>query len=143
MRETVDEDQAYTLNDHVTVTTDMEIDEALSVAEDDLQNYQEATRAHDADKWEKSYDDELKSIQHHNVWVLIPQSEVPAGCCVLGCCTVFLQKHDESNEVSHHKTRIVTRRFSQIEGIDYKETFVPVAWLESVCTILALAASMD
>ena len=39
--------------------------------------------------------------------------------------------------------RIVAKGFSQIEGIDYKETFAPVARLESVRTVLSLAASMD
>ena len=90
-----------------------------------------------------NYDDEIESIRHHNVWKLIPQSEVPAGRCILGCCTVFLQKRDENNNVSHHKTRIVAKGFSQIEGIDYKETFTPVAHLESVRAVLSLAASMD
>ena len=56
---------------------------------------------------------------------------------------VFLQKWDENNNVSCHKTRIVAKGFSQIEGIDYKETFTPVTCLESVRAVLSLAASMD
>ena len=82
-------------------------------------------------------------MHRHNVWKLIPRSEVPTGCCILGCRTVFLWKWNEDNEVFHHKTRIVAKGFSQIEGIDYKETFAPVARLESVRTVLSLAASMD
>ena len=56
---------------------------------------------------------------------------------------MFLKKHDENNAVSQHKMRIVMRGFSQIEGIDYKDTIAPVAQLESVCTILGLTTSMD
>ena len=41
------------------------------------------------------------------------------------------------------KTRIVAKGYSQIEGIDYTNTFAPVACLESVQTVLGLAASMD
>ena len=79
----------------------------------------------------------------HKVWKLIPHSEVPASHHILGCHTVFLCKQDEHNSDYHHKTRIVAKGFCQIEGIDYKEMFVPVACLESVRIVLSLAASMD
>ena len=82
-------------------------------------------------------------MDHHKVWKLIPCSEVPASHHILGCCTVFLRKRDEHNDVYRHKTRIVAKGFSHIKGIDYKEMFVPVAHLELVRTVLALAASMD
>ena len=90
MRERVDENQAHMLDDHITVATNVEVNETLGVAEDDPQNYHEAKQAYDAEKWEMCYNDELRSIQHHNEWTLMPWSEVPTGRCILGCCTVFL-----------------------------------------------------
>ena len=90
MRERVDKNQAHMLDDHITVVTNAEVNETLGVVEDDPQNYQEAKQAYDAEKWETSYNDRLRSIQCHNVWTLMPWLEVLTGCCVLGCHTVFL-----------------------------------------------------
>lgn len=126
MRGRTNEDGIYMLHDHMTVATNMEVDETLGIMEDDPQNYCEARQVYDAEKWKKSYDDELRSIYCHNVWTLMSQSEVPIGHHVLGCHTVFLQKHDKNNIFSQHKIRIVMKGFSQVEGIDYKETFAPV-----------------
>ena len=90
MRERVDENRAHMLDNHITVATDAEVNETLGVVEDDPQNYHEAKQAYDTEKWETSYDDKLRSIQRHNVWTLMPWSEVPTGRRVLGCRTVFL-----------------------------------------------------
>ena len=65
-------EQIHTLDDHITAATDTEMDEVLCVSEDDPRNYNEAKQAHDAEKWETGYDDELKSMHHHNVWTLVP-----------------------------------------------------------------------
>ena len=62
MRERVDENRAHMLDDHITVATNAEINETLGVAEDDPWNYREAKQAYDVEKWEMSYDDELRSI---------------------------------------------------------------------------------
>ena len=62
MRERVDENQAHMLDDHITVATDTEVNGTLGVAEDDPWNYHEAKQAYDAEKWETSYDDKLRSI---------------------------------------------------------------------------------
>ena len=134
---------ANALEDTTPVVTDKEVNEMLGVAEDDPQNYQEATQAYDAAEWETSYDDELESMKHHGVWTLIPRSEIPEGCHILGSRTIFLCKRDENNNVSRHKTRIVAKGYSQIEGIDYTDTFSPIAHLESVRTVLDIAASLD
>ena len=90
MRERVDENQAHMLDDHITVVTDAEVNETLGVAEDDTWSYHKAKQAYDVEKWETSYSNELRSIQCHNVWTLMPWSEVPTGCHILGYRTVFL-----------------------------------------------------
>ena len=46
------------------------------MAENDLRNYGEAAKAHDAVEWEKSYDDELQSMDCHKVWELIPYYKI-------------------------------------------------------------------
>jgi hypothetical protein len=51
-------------------------------------------------------------------------------------------KHATDGSVEKYKARFVARGFSQVEGIDYEETFAPVARYTSIHTIIALATSM-
>ena len=55
------------LDNHITVATNVEVNEILGVAENDPQNYHEVKQAYDVEKWEMSYDNKLRSIQCHNV----------------------------------------------------------------------------
>jgi Reverse transcriptase (RNA-dependent DNA polymerase) len=125
------------------VARDTEVDDFLGLAEDDPRTYREATQAYDASDWETSYDDELKSMKQHRVWTLIPHTDVPQGRRILGSWTVFLRKRNEHNEVTRCKTRIVAKGYSQVDGIDYTDTFAPMARLESVRTVLSIVASLD
>ena len=55
---------------------------------------------------------------------------------------IYKIKHVADGSVEKYKARFVARGFSQVEGIDYEETFAPVARYTSIRTIIALAASM-
>jgi hypothetical protein len=55
---------------------------------------------------------------------------------------IYKIKHAIDGSVKEYKARFVARGFSQVEGVDYDETFAPVARYTSICTIIALAASM-
>jgi hypothetical protein len=55
---------------------------------------------------------------------------------------IYKIKHATDGSVKEYKARFVARGFSQVEGVDYDETFAPVARYTSICTIIALAASM-
>jgi hypothetical protein len=56
---------------------------------------------------------------------------------------VFKIKHGVDGEVEHYKARLVARGFTQTFGVDYNETFTPVAKFVSIHYILALAAIED
>ena len=133
---------AHTFNDIVTITLEKEVNKFLGVAEDDPCTYHEAAHAYDAEKWEMSYDDKLASMCHHGIWTLYT-THLLKGCKILGIFTVFLNKNDKHNNVCQWKTRIVAKGYSQIEGVDYTNTFAPMAHLKSVPTVLGLVASMD
>jgi hypothetical protein len=60
---------------------------------------------------------------------------------VIGTKWVFKSKQREDGEVVRNKTRIVTQGFSQMEGLDFGETFAPVAHLEAIKILLAFAVS--
>jgi hypothetical protein len=60
---------------------------------------------------------------------------------VIGTKWVFKNKHGEDGEVMRNKDRLVTQWYSQVEGLDFGETFAPVAHLEAIRILLAFATS--
>ena len=64
----------------------------------------------------------------------------PIDCSVIGTKWVFRYKLDESDMVSRNKTRLVTQGYNQEEGINFDETFTPIARLEAIRMFLAYAS---
>ncbi|KAK1629283.1 hypothetical protein QYE76_003598 [Lolium multiflorum] len=82
--------------------------------------------------------DELNNFKRNKVWTLV---EKPKECRnVIGTKWIFKNKQDEFGIVVRNKERLVAQGFSQIEGIDFEETYAPVARLESICILLAYAS---
>ncbi|WVZ89716.1 LOW QUALITY PROTEIN: hypothetical protein U9M48_036082 [Paspalum notatum var. saurae] len=67
--------------------------------------------------------------------------EPPLNCRPIGTKWVFKNKQGENGMVVRNKARLVAQGFCQKEGIDYEETFAPVARLEAIRILLAFAAS--
>ena len=65
------------------------------------------------------------------------------GKKVVGSKWIYKVKHAADGSVEKYKARFVAKGFSQKEGIDYEETFAPVARYSSIQTIISLAAEMD
>jgi hypothetical protein len=57
------------------------------------------------------------------------------------CKWVYRTKYASDGSVERHKARLVSKEFSQVEGIDYNETFSPVAKMNSIFLVLSLVAS--
>jgi hypothetical protein len=80
---------------------------------------------------------ELNNFKHNNVWVLV---EKPKECRNdIGTNWIFKNKQDERGIVVGNKERLLAQGFSQVEGIDFRETYAPVARLESIHILLAYA----
>ncbi|WVZ97328.1 hypothetical protein U9M48_042876 [Paspalum notatum var. saurae] len=88
--------------------------------------------------WRKAMLDEMTSIEANGTWELV---DPPLRQRPIGLKWVFKAKKDATGIVTKHKARLVAKGYVQRQGIDYDEVFAPVARLESVRLLLALAAS--
>jgi hypothetical protein len=122
--------------------SDMEPLYALSadVGVDEPINYSDAMKRSDAKQWEKAAQDEYNSIQAAGTWSLVA---LPAGRKAIGCKWIFKIKYKANGSIERHKGRLVAKGYSQKEGLDFNETFAPVAKFASIRSLLALAASYD
>ncbi|CAM9000318.1 unnamed protein product [Rhodiola kirilowii] len=73
--------------------------------------------------------EELKEFTRNNVWDLVPR---PEGVNVIGTKWIFKNKSDEKGNITRNNARLVAQGYTQIGGIDFDETFAPVARLEVV-----------
>ena len=87
--------------------------------------------------WVDAMVEEYDSIVRKSAWEIVPR---PVGKSVVGSRWIYKVKQAVDGSVKNYKARVVARGFSQIEGIDYKETFAPVARYSSIWTILAFLA---
>jgi hypothetical protein len=82
--------------------------------------------------------EELGNFERNQVWELV---DPPPGCKPIGKKWVWKNKEGEKGEVVRNKSRLVTQGFSQKEGINYEETFAPVARLEAIRFLLAFSVA--
>nr|GEX09434.1 retrovirus-related Pol polyprotein from transposon TNT 1-94 [Tanacetum cinerariifolium] len=87
--------------------------------------------------WIESMQEELHQFIRLDVWELVPS---PDGIKPLTLKWLLKNKHDEENTVTRNKTRLVVRGYRQEEGIDFEESFAPVARMEAIRIFLAYAA---
>ena len=100
-------------------------------------NVEEALTDND---WIIAMEEELNQFERNQVWDLVPR---PNNHPVIGSKWVFRNKLDESGIIVRNKARLVAKGYNQEEGIDYDETYAPVARLEAIRVLLAFACLMD
>ena len=100
----------------------------------------EAQNRKDAELWREAAKKELTSIKANVTWDLV---ELPAGRSAIDSKWVFKIKRDATGNVERYKARLVARGFMQRYGVDFAETFAPVAKFASIRVVLAIAAVED
>ena len=83
--------------------------------------FEEASQHH---VWRDAMMDEYHSIMKNDVWEIVPR---PKGKSMVTSRWLYKLKHAANGSVEKYKARFVARGFSQVEGVDYDETFAPVA----------------
>ncbi|XP_059075169.1 uncharacterized protein LOC131875152 [Cryptomeria japonica] len=76
--------------------------------------------------------EEISQIEKNKTWELVPR---PTNKNVIGAKWVFRNKLDENGKVARNKARLVCKGYSLIEGIDYDETFAPMASIEAIMLV--------
>lgn len=96
-----------------------------------------AINSPEADNWIETMQEELHSLQQNHTWDLERRSFSNR------CRWIFKVKSSPASNKICLKARLVAKGYSQVEGIDYKETFAPVVRYDSIRIILAQAAIKD
>jgi hypothetical protein len=76
----------------------------------------------------------MSNFKRNQVWSLVERPKLN----VVGTKWVFRNKQDEHGVVTRNKARLVAKCYSQVEGLNFDETFAPVARLESIDIYLAM-----
>jgi hypothetical protein len=88
------------------------------------------------DHWVKAMNEELDQIEKNNTWEMVQR---PKGKNVIGSKWIFKNKMNEKGQVVRNKARLVCKGYAKIEGLDFDETFAPIARLEAIRMFLAYA----
>jgi hypothetical protein len=88
--------------------------------------------------WDTTMNEEYHSLMKNDTWDDVPLSK---GRQLVRCKWVYRNKYASDGSVERHKARLVAKGFSQVEVIDYNETFSPIEKINSIYLILALVAS--
>jgi hypothetical protein len=89
--------------------------------------------------WKDAMMEEYQSIMKNDVWDIVLRLK---GKFVLTSKFFYKIKHTTDGSIEKYKARFVARRFSQKEGVDYEETFAPVAKYTCIRTVISLASVM-
>ena len=84
--------------------------------------------------------EEIDALVENRTWDLV---NLPKGKNMVGCFQIYKTKHDSNGNVSRHKAKLVANGYAQIQGIDYDETFAPVAKMAILRTLLDVSAAKD
>uniref|UniRef100_A0A2N9G528 F-box domain-containing protein n=1 Tax=Fagus sylvatica TaxID=28930 RepID=A0A2N9G528_FAGSY len=91
-------------------------------------------------RWKAAMVEEMEALQKNSTWKLV---ELPKDKKTVGCKWVFTVKHKADGSIERFKARLVAKGYTQTYGIDYQETFAPVAKINTIRVLLSLAANLE
>ena len=106
----------------------------------DPNTYEYALSTPEGPQWQTAMEEEMKCLADNGTWVLI---DLPCDRKTIKCRWVYITKCNTKGNVACLWSHLVSKGFSQTKGIDYEETFTPVARLDSLHLLLAIAALLD
>lgn len=100
-------------------------------------NFEEAMTGPHSEQWKEAVVQEMKAMLQKNTWELVDR---PKNRGMVGSRVVLTKKFEMDGDLNRRKARLVAKGFSQKPGVDFIQTFAPVAGLESLRLLMALAA---
>ena len=100
----------------------------------------EAMERPDRSQWEEAMKEEIERLIRRGTWKPVPR---PEGANIVGSKWVYRLKKDANRNVTSHRAHLVAQGFTQVHGVDFDDTFAPIAWMVSIRTVLALTARYD
>ncbi|KAL0444678.1 UNVERIFIED_CONTAM: Retrovirus-related Pol polyprotein from transposon RE2 [Sesamum latifolium] len=106
-----------------------------------LQEPRSFSKAVKHEEWMDAMKVEIEALEHNNTWKLTPLPNGKTAIRAIGCKRVYKTKLHVDGFVERYKARPIAKGFNQIEGVDYTDSFSPVAKTVTVHLFLALAAA--
>jgi len=88
--------------------------------------------------WRTAMAQEIAALEENHIWFV---TDLPPGKHHIGCKWVYKIKYKADGSIERYKARLIAKGYTQSEGLDYHETFSPVAKMTTVRTLLAIAAA--
>ena len=110
------------------------------ITDNDPLTYKHAMEDPDVERWLEAMNLEMESMYSNSVWELV---DLPDEVRPIGCKWIYKRKKGVDGKVETFKARLVAKGYTQQEGVDYEETFSPVAMLKSIRILLSIAACLD
>ncbi|KAK9053426.1 hypothetical protein SSX86_030060 [Deinandra increscens subsp. villosa] len=111
--------------------------ESALYAEQIPKNVEQALKSQN---WRHAMELEMGALMKNDTW---EKCTLPPGKKAVGCRWVFSIKHKPDGSIERYKARLVAKGYTQTYGIDYSETFSPVAKIDTIRVLLSVAANKD
>jgi hypothetical protein len=89
-------------------------------------------------KWDNAMDEKMVTLDANVTWEFVV---LPKDKKTIGCKWVYKVKHIANGSVNKYKTRLVTKGYAQTYGIDFEETYSPVAKMRTIRIIITMATT--
>ena len=91
-------------------------------------------------KWKQAMDEEIMALQKNGTW---EKCRLPGDKKTVGCKWVFSVKYHADGTIERYKARLVAKGYTQTYGVDYSETFSPVAKIDTIRVLFFIAANKE
>jgi transposase InsO family protein len=131
------EPSRYNLRNRSEIRRPERLNDYVCITEAYPSNFADAVKRNDSEEWRNAMESEMKSLKNLKVWTAC---DLPKGRKALPCKWVLRTKRNPDGSIDRYKARLVVKGFKQRKGIDYDQTFSPVARLATVRALLSVSA---